>query len=132
MEIKPTRIIKGQGLAKMLAKGNEKALNIGYADIIASVLDKLEHYSWFVDIIYYLKNLTCPNNLSDCKRRALQLKTSRYCLIQKGLGWRNPDSLVLRCVDEDESRNLIKELHVGLCGGNYAARTIAHKILTAG
>jgi hypothetical protein len=50
MEIKPTKIIKGQGLEKMLAKSNEKNLNIGYTGIITSVLDKLEHHSWYVDI----------------------------------------------------------------------------------
>jgi hypothetical protein len=53
-------------------------------------------------------------------------------LIQGGLGWRNPDGLVLRCVDEDEYKNLMKELHVGFYGGHYAVRTTAHKILRAG
>jgi hypothetical protein len=62
----------------------------------------------------------------------LRLKISRYCLIQGGLGWRNTDGLVLRCVDEDESQTLLIELHVGFCGGHYATRTIMHKILRAG
>jgi hypothetical protein len=29
LEIKPTKLVKGQGLARMLIEGNEKALNIG-------------------------------------------------------------------------------------------------------
>jgi hypothetical protein len=36
MEIKPTKIIKGQRLAKMLTEGNEIALSIGCVDMIAS------------------------------------------------------------------------------------------------
>lgn len=88
MEIKSITIIKGQCLTKMLDEGNEKALNTGYTNIIASILDKMEHHSWYADIIYYLKNLTCLDNLRDQRRRALCLRASIHCLIQGGLGWR--------------------------------------------
>ena len=44
-----------------------------------------------------------------------------------GLGWKNPDGLILRCVDEDEAKSLINEFHVGLCCGHYATRTATHK-----
>jgi hypothetical protein len=60
------------------------------------------------------------------------MKASKYCLIQEGLRWRNPDGLVLWCVDEDESRRLTTKLHAGFCGGHYAARTTVHKNLRAG
>ena len=49
-----------------------------------------------------------------------------------GLGWRNQDDLVLRCVDELESKRLMVEFHAGFCGGHFAARTTAHKILGVG
>jgi len=39
---------------------------------------------------------------------------------------------VLTCVDDIESKKLISEFHSGFCGGHYAARTTAHKILRAG
>ena len=48
------------------------------------------------------------------------------------MGWRNLDGLILRCVDEPESKKLMVEFHVGFCGGHFAARTTAHKILRAG
>jgi hypothetical protein len=35
-------------------------------------------------------------------------------------------------VDGDESKELLKELHSGVCGGNFSARTTAHKIMHAG
>ena len=49
-----------------------------------------------------------------------------------GLGWKNLDGLILRCVDEDEAKSLINEFHAGLCCGHYAAKTTTHKILRAG
>eukprot|EP00253_Pinus_taeda_P023948 PITA_23948 len=52
--------------------------------------------------------------------------------MKDGLGWRNPEGIVLRCVDEIESKKLVSEFHSGFCGGHYAARTTAHKILRAG
>jgi hypothetical protein len=62
---------KGQGLAKTLTEGNEKALSISCVDMIAFVLDKLEHHIWYSDIVYYLKNLSCPFSLSDHKEEHL-------------------------------------------------------------
>eukprot|EP00253_Pinus_taeda_P014046 PITA_14046 len=52
--------------------------------------------------------------------------------MKDGLGWRNPKGIVIRCIDKIESKKLISEFHLGFCGGHYAARTTAHKILRAG
>ena len=137
LEIKPTKLIKGQGLAQMLTEGNEKALGlvnqISQTDQdMFSELRELEQHEWYSDIIYFLQNLTCPSHLVSQKRRALRLKASKYCIIQDGLGWRNPDGLVLRCVDRNKSKELMNEFHSGFCGGHYAAKTTTHKILRAG
>jgi hypothetical protein len=45
----------------------------------------------------------------------------KYCLTQDGLGWKNPDGIILRCVNKDEADKLIKELHSGYCGGHFVA-----------
>jgi hypothetical protein len=93
---------------------------------------KLEQVEWYADIIFYLKNLTCPSHLVGHKKRALRLKSSRYVLTRDGLGWRNPDGIILRCVDEVEAKKLVDEFHAGFCGGHYAAKTTTNKILRAG
>jgi hypothetical protein len=76
------------------------------------VLDDLEHHHWYLDIVYYLKNLTCLNGLVDHQRRALRLKASWYCMTRGGLGWRDLDGMVLRCVDDVEAQILMSWLHV--------------------
>ena len=48
------------------------------------------------------------------------------------MGWRNPDGIILRCVDENESKKLMDDFHNGFCGSHFAARTTTHKILRAG
>jgi hypothetical protein len=137
LEIKPTKLIKGQGLAQMLTEGNEQVLDLVCQNsqsrpALSSELQKLEQHQWYADIIFFLSNLTCPSHLIGHKRRALRLKAAKYCIIQDGLGWRNPDGVILRCVDELESKRLLVDFHSGFCGGHFAAKTIAHKILRAG
>jgi transposase InsO family protein len=135
LEIKPTKLIKGQGLAKMLTEGNEKALGMicqnDNQEFPPNLL-KLEQVEWYADIIFYLKNLTCPSHLVGHKKRALRLKSSKYVLTRDGLGWKNPDGVILRCVDDVESKKLMDEFHGGFCGGHFAAKTTTHKILRAG
>jgi hypothetical protein len=99
---------------------------------LSSELQKLEQHQWYADIIYFLSNLTCPSHLIGHKRRALRFKATKYCIIQDGLGWKNPDGVILRCVDELESKRLLVDFHSGFCGGHFAAKTTAHKILRAG
>jgi hypothetical protein len=97
--------------------------------MISTILDGSKQHEWYANIIYYLKNLTCLDHLVDYKRRALRLKASKYCIVQGDLGWRNSEGLVLRCVEDMGAHRLMKELHVGLCGGHYAAKTTTHKIV---
>jgi hypothetical protein len=137
LEIKPTKLIKGQGLDQMLTEGNEQALDLICQNsqprpALSPKLQKLEQHEWYADIIFFLSNFTCPSHLIGHKRRALKLKAAKYCLIQDGFGWRNPNGVILRCVDELESKRLLIDFHSGFCGGHFAVKTTAHKIVRAG
>ena len=121
----------------MLTKSNEKALGLVFQhnrqkSVMSSELQKLDPHDWYSNIIYYLLNMTCPNHVVRQTRRALRLKASKYCIIQDGLGWRNLDGLVFRCVDEEKFKELVKEFHSRFCGGHYATKTTTHKILKVG
>ena len=76
-----------------------------------------------------IANISCPNHLVDHKRRELRLKSVRYCFIQGGLSWKNLYGIILGCVNKDEAKKLIKELHLRYCGGHYETHTIANKIM---
>jgi hypothetical protein len=116
----------------MMTKSNQEAIEVGQKEQVNIVVSEIENNEWYSDIIYYLKNLTCPDHLVEHKIRALRLKAMKYCLIEEGLGWRNPDGVILRCVDKEEVDKLVTKLHAGHCGGHFAARTTTHKILRAG
>jgi hypothetical protein len=99
LDIKPTKIIKGKGLEKMMTESNQEAIEVGEKEQVNIVISEIKNYEWYMDIIYYLKNLTCYDHLLEHKRRALRLKAMKYFLTENGLGWRNQDGVILRCVE---------------------------------
>lgn len=42
------------------------------------------------------------------------------------------EGILLKCVDEIEVTRILKEMHEGVCGGHYMAKTTAHKVLRSG
>ena len=73
VEIRPTKLIKGQGVAKLMAESNLHALDI---NMIAAMSDEDEENSpvhvseifvtspWYSDIMYVLQNLSSPPSMS--------------------------------------------------------------------
>ena len=60
----------------MLTKGNKQALDLVYQNsqarpALSPELQRLEQHEWYVDIIFFLSNLTCPSHLIDHKIREL-------------------------------------------------------------
>jgi hypothetical protein len=97
MEIKPTKLIKGQGLARLLAESNYKALGINFINELAESPSKdsqtiipLAACPWYKDILYFLQELRPPDGMEKSKARALKLKAVRYCLIDQALYWKDP------------------------------------------
>ena len=102
VDIRPTKIVKGRGLAKLLVESNCQALGLRVmAEELAqeedqAVLEKekiMDYYStstWYVDIVYFLLYLQCPEHLDRKVARSLKLRTTKYCLVEQQLFWKDP------------------------------------------
>jgi ribonuclease HI len=144
LEIRPTKLIKGQGLAKLLAEANCQALGISFINECSGIqqdrLPDIDHQRepplarcpWYKDVIYFLQELRPPDGLQRSKARALKLKAVRYCLIDQVLYWKDPLGVLLKCMSPPEAEMIVAEFHSGLCGGHHFWRATAHKILRAG
>jgi hypothetical protein len=144
LEIRPTRLIKGQGLAKLLDETNRKFLGVDFVNAQSKNQQNqlpevdpqqeplLDRCSWYKDVIYFLQELRPPNGLQRNKARALKLKAVKYCLIDQVLYWKDPLGVILKCMDPQEADRIMVEFHSGLCGGNYSWKTTTHKIIRAG
>lgn len=140
LEIKPTKIIKGQGLAKLMTQYSYDALEINMMEIDSTsviVSNQLEVCPdflasiWYKDIIYVLQNLQAPEGLSKTQARSLKLKPAKFCIIDRYLYWKDLGGVLLNCSLEDEAKEKIDEFHKGDCGGHLYWKTTAHKILRA-
>ena len=103
IEIKPTKLIKGQGLAKLMVESNFHALDINF---IAQKDDQEEmetpeiseafsDSSWYAYIIFVLINLKAPLGLSRTKARLLKLKAMKFCIIDNALFWKDHGGILL-------------------------------------
>jgi hypothetical protein len=102
LEIRPTKLIKGQGLAKLLAEANCQALGVSFMNECSGIQQgqlseidpqrepPLARCPWYKDVIYFLQELRPPDGLQRNKARALKLKAVRYCLIDQILYWKDP------------------------------------------
>jgi hypothetical protein len=140
LEIKPTKLIKGQGLAKLMARSNCNVLGINFIvdlsknsqEAVPQISQKFLDSPWYVDVIYILRNLQDPPGLSKTKAIFLKLKATIFCILDNSLYWKDPGGILLNCLLEEEMKKAIKEFHKGDCGGHHYWKTIAHKILRAG
>jgi hypothetical protein len=119
LEVKPTKLVKGQGLARLLAESNFRALGInsaqeeeGWIDmneiddqiIENKIEDKFISSDWYKDIVTYLLTLKCPDDLSPSKARTLKLHAVKYCIFEKKIYWKDPLGFLLVCLVESETK----------------------------
>eukprot|EP00253_Pinus_taeda_P022146 PITA_22146 len=116
IEKKPTKLIKGQGLAKLMAETNFHALNINQLDdeeelATRQISDTFTQSPWYSDICFVLLNLCDPPGLSRTKKRFLRMKSSNFCVIGGALFWKNYEGILLKCLTKDETNSIMREFH---------------------
>ena len=91
IEINPTKLVKGQGLAKLMAKENCELLGINFTCVnsanlqtevvekvvqdqndIQQVVENLSLCEWYSGIIHFLQKLEVPPSLTPNQVRALK------------------------------------------------------------
>jgi hypothetical protein len=147
LEIKPTKLVKGQGLAKLLVESNFTSLvinsiqgcgededmnNLYEQTSEVRIEEKFTSSDWYKNIVSYLLTLKCPSDLSPSKAKTLKLHAIKYCISEGKLCWKDPLGFLLVCLVESETEEVISEFHEGVCGGHHAWRAKAYKILRAG
>ena len=114
LEIKPTKLIKGQGLAQLMAESNLQALDINMIDALdeqeglpdPTIENQFQNYPWYSNILYVLTNLNAPPELSKTKSRFLKIKARNYCILNGCLYWKNTNGLLLKCLPETEAERI--------------------------
>jgi hypothetical protein len=127
IHIKPLKVVKGQGLCKIITNGDSMD-----GMISISVGEPLVDSEWYGDIVFYLRSGQFPVTMNPKERRTLNIKENQYVLIVDILFKRNYDGILLRCVDENMAQELMREFHEGICGGHFVRTATSHEIIRAG
>jgi hypothetical protein len=113
IEIKPLKVVKGQGLCKLIT--GIEAVNISSPHIDDATIQDLSisGSKWYKDIVFYLKLRKFPVGMSSKERISLKMKTNQYVLVSRVLFRRNLDGILLRCLDPSKPikpyKNFMKE-----------------------
>jgi hypothetical protein len=96
LEVKPTKLVKGQGMMRLLAESNFRVCKINNLESHDSLLDieeiddqatmihiedKFSCSTCYCDIVTYLLTLQFPNNMTPSKERTLKLHSIKYCIV---------------------------------------------------
>ncbi|GJS67291.1 reverse transcriptase domain-containing protein [Tanacetum coccineum] len=104
---------------------NKSITEKGVANIV-----KEEGDNWMTPIRKYLRSGTLPDDPQ--KERKLCIKALLYKMIEENLYRRLYLSPWLRCVGPRQAKNIIKEVHKGLCGMHSCLRSVVSKITRLG
>jgi len=123
IEIRPTKLIKGRGLAKLMTETNFHVLDINQLDnekemATPQINQAFLQSPWYADIVYVLLNLQAPPGLYRTKKRFLKMKAAKFCILFNVLFWKNHEGIYLNCLPFDETDKVLKEFHVGDYGGH--------------
>jgi hypothetical protein len=140
IEIKPTKLIKGQGLAKLMVESNFHALDINVLDAAdekeekatQNVKEVFLNSPWYADIIFVLHNLQAPPSLTKTKAKFIKLKALKYFILDGYLYWKDHGGIFLNFLLKDQVDGVLQDFHARDCGKHLSWKTTTNKILRVG
>ena len=77
----------------------------------------------------YLKDRRLPSNLDEAKK--IKKRVARFTVLNDELYKRGFSQPYLRCVEEEEAKYVLEEVHGGIYGDHMGAKSLVRKIVKA-
>ncbi|KAL0533833.1 hypothetical protein IC582_028104 [Cucumis melo] len=87
---------------------------------------------WYFDIKQYIKCREYPYEASENDKRTIRRLAMNFFLSGEVLYKRNHDMVLLRCVDEEEAKQIMTDIYEGICGTHANGHMMARQILRSG
>jgi len=87
----------------------------GYQPIQEVLISAVDADDWRTEIVDYLRD---PSKKVE---RRMRFEATKYVLLNNELYYWTIDGVLLRCLNNDESKSLMGEIHEGLCGAHQSA-----------
>ena len=86
--------------------------------------------NWMTPIISYLQDGHLPQNTEEAKK--IKKRAARFTILNDALYKRGFSMPYLKCVDEEEARYILEEIHRGVCGDHVGPRSLVNKVVRTG
>ncbi|XP_075649780.1 uncharacterized protein LOC142620265 [Castanea sativa] len=81
-------------------------------------------------IISFLQDGHLPQDPKDARK--IKQRATRFTILNDRLYKRGYSLPYLKCVNEDEARYILEEIHEGVCGNHVGPRSLASKVIRTG
>ena len=81
-------------------------------------------------IISFLQDGPLPQDDEEAKK--IKKRASKFTILNDTLYMRGFSMPYLKCVDEDETKYILEEIHEGVCGDHAGPRSLVNKVIRIG
>ena len=85
---------------------------------------------WRTPLTNYLANKVLPDDKVEAER--FKIRALSYQLVDGKLYRRSTSGILMRCIPIEEGKELIREIHLGICGNHTGAQTLVGKAYRQG
>ena len=125
-------------MAKLATSRDAELLRLVPAEIIPEpsiakrdLVDAIDlEPSWMDEIVVYLKQDKLPEDREQARR--VKYYAEHYLLLNDKLYNREVLTPLLRCLDDKKAKEVLSEIHDGVCGNHTGGQSLAHKALLQG
>ncbi|KAK8705215.1 hypothetical protein V6N13_048821 [Hibiscus sabdariffa] len=97
-----------------------------------SIEEEMDGNPWYHDILQYIKFHSYPKAANENDKKTIRRLAAGYVVDGEVLYKRSRDQVLLRCIDAQEAKNVLSEVHDGLCGTHANGFSMARKIMRYG
>lgn len=85
------------------------------------------HQGWTSPIFSFLKDGRLPSSTEEAKK--VRKRAARFIILNDQIFRRGFSQPYLRCVEEEEARCVLEEVHGGICGDHMRSKSLVKKIM---
>ena len=78
-------------------------------------------------IVSFLQDERLPQDVEEAKK--IKKRAAKFTILNDTLYKRGFSMPYLKCVDEDEAKYILEEIHEGVCGDHVGPRSLVSKVI---
>ena len=114
------------GLSKNLTMEIQKHPNIEEVPTLAIQSTN----SWMTPIVSFLQDGHLPQDTDEAKK--IKKRAARFTILNDTLYKRGFSMPYLKCVNQDEAKYILEEIHGGVCGDHAGPQSLVSKVIRTG